>query len=103
MPKKRSGVKPKKLTKAQMLRLMHGQGFFGDLWSGIKSVGRKIGDFAKDKLTKPSTYMTLGSLIPGPFSTPLGIAGTLTGLAGHGRRRKVRRGGARPASGVIRM
>ena len=41
MPKK-SGAKPKKLTKAQMMHLMRGQGFFGDLWSGIKNVGNNI-------------------------------------------------------------
>jgi hypothetical protein len=101
MAPKRKAVK--KLTKAQIMKLMHGKGFFGDLWSGIKRVGSKIGDFAKDKLTKPSTYLGIAGMLPTPLAPALKASSFITGLAGKGRKR-VRRGGARaPKSGVIRM
>ncbi len=105
MPRKSGVKKPKKITRAQMLKMMRGEGFFGDLWSGIKSVGRKIGDIAKDKLGKPSTYLGLAGMIPSPLAPALRVAGTVAGLAGKGRKRRVRRGGARAPkkSGVIRI
>ncbi len=101
MPRKRVAKKPK-ISKA-MLKQMMGQGFFGDLWSGIKNVGRKVGDFAKDKLTKPSTYLGLAGMLPTPLAPAFKAGAFASGLAGHGKRKK-RVGGRRaPKSGVIRL
>lgn len=82
MPKK-SGAKPKKITKAQMLKLMKGSGFFGDLWSGIKSA-----------VKKPSTWLGAAGMLPTPLAPALKLGSVVSGLTGHGRRRK-RVGGAR--------
>lgn len=65
---------------AKRTRRMRGRGFFGSLWEGIKRA-----------VTKPSTWLTAGGFIPSPLSLPLKVAGTVAGLAGHGRRRKARR------------
>lgn len=93
MPRK-SGAKPKKLTKAQVMKLMHGQGFFGDLWSGIKSA-----------VKKPSTWLAGASMLPTPLAPLLKGASVVSGLTGNGRRKPRRVGGARPKqrSAVVRM
>ncbi len=72
----------------RVTRRIRGRGFFGDLWSGVKSAVRK-----------PSTWLSAGGLIPSPLSLPLRLAGGVAKFAGHGRRRRVTRrrrvGGAR--------
>ena len=69
-------------------RRHRGRGFFSNLWSGIKNT-----------FSKPSRILGALSLIPSPLSGALRVAGTATGLAGHGRRkyRKRRIGGRRRA------
>jgi hypothetical protein len=100
MPRRKAVKKaPMKLSKAQMIKLMQGKGFFGDLWGNIKKVGSKIGDFAKDKLSKPSTYLGLAGMIPSPLAPALKVAGTVAGLAGKGKRKRHGKG----KSSVVRF
>lgn len=71
---KRTGAK-RRTGRRKMLK---GDGFFGDLWSGIKSA-----------VTKPSTWLAGASMIPGnPLAAPLRVAGTVAGLTGNGKRRR---------------
>ncbi len=69
------------------------------MWSGIKKVGSKIGDFAKDKLTKPSTYLGIAGMLPTPLAPALKVASTVTGLAGKGKRKRHGKG----KSSVVRF
>ena len=43
-----NGYRPRRRRVARR-RPMRGRGFFGNLWSGVKSVGSKIGNFVKDQ------------------------------------------------------
>lgn len=86
-PKKRSRTDAKKKSRGKkappvvMLSPgMEGAGFFGDLWSGIKSVASKI---------KPSQVL---GLIPHPAAQSAATVGRAVGLG----RGKGRRGGAMP-------
>ena len=65
------------VRKRKAHRRMRGSGIFGRIWEGIKTA-----------VTKPSTWLAGASMIPSPLSMPLKIAGTVAGLAGHGRRRR---------------
>jgi hypothetical protein len=58
-----------------------GAGFFGDLWSGVKSVGSHILPVANDLLKQTKI---ISNLAPG-------IVGKAAGALGYGRRRRVRR------------
>ena len=68
-------------------RNMRGDGFFGDLWDGVKSVANKVVPFIKD-----NKLLSKGlSLIPHPYAqTGAKVAGSL----GFGRRRRRRGRGA---------
>lgn len=97
MPRK--GVK--KITKAQMMKLMHGSGFFGDLWSKFKSG-------VSSAVKKPSTWLGAAGMLPTPLAPLLKAGSVVSGLTGNGKRRKPRAkkvGGRRPrvASSVLRM
>ena len=61
--------------------IQNGEGFFGDLVEGIKSVGSKIGNFIKDN----KVISTGLSLIPDPRFQ---IAGHVAGQLGLGKKRK---------------
>jgi hypothetical protein len=75
---------PKKRTTRR--RPMRGNGFFSDVWDGIKSVANPVNDFLKS--TK--AISTIGSLIPdGRAQAAARVAGSL----GYGRRRHRMRGG----------
>jgi hypothetical protein len=63
-------------------------GFFGDLWSGIKSVGSAVLPVANEVLKKSGLVSQGLSMIPGVG----GIASGLARSAGYGRRRKRGRG-----------
>ncbi len=62
-------------------RRMRGSGIFGSIWEGIKRA-----------VTKPSTWLTTAGMLPTPLSIPLKVAGAVTGLTGHGRRKRRHRG-----------
>ncbi len=87
MPRKRVVRRRKRVAHRRRHR---GAGFFGSLWDGIKSAVRK-----------PSTWLAGASMIPSPLSIPLRVAGTISGLAGHGRRKK--RAPRRRMMGGLRM
>lgn len=57
-------------------RRMHGSGFFGRLWEGIKGA-----------VTKPSTWLGAAGMLPTPLAPALKLGGIVSGLAGHGRKR----------------
>jgi hypothetical protein len=59
---------------------MHGAGFWGDVWDGIKSGVNTINDIAK----KTKVASTLAPLIP----TYGGVASTVLKQAGYGRRKR---------------
>ncbi len=60
-------------------RSMRGRGFFGSLWDGIKSA-----------VTKPSTWLGAAGMLPTPLAPAFKLGGIVSGLAGHGRRRRGR-------------
>lgn len=70
------------------VRRVRGMGFFGDLWSGIKSVGSAVLPVANEVLKKSGLVSQGLSMIPGVG----GIASGLARSAGYGRRRKRGRG-----------
>lgn len=70
------------------VRRVRGMGFFGDLWSGIKSVGSAVLPIANEALKKSGLVSQGLSMIPGVG----GIASGLARSAGYGRRRKRGRG-----------
>jgi hypothetical protein len=88
----------KQLTKNQMMKVLpiamalqggrkrrrRGAGFFGDLWSGIKSVGSAIASPVNDLLKATKVVSTLAPMIPVVGST----AGKLAGALGYGRRKR---------------
>ena len=72
----------KKAARTRKQRQLHGNGFFGDIWSGIKSVG----NFVKDN----KLISTGLSLIPHAGAQ---TAGRIAGQLGLGRKRKHMSGG----------
>lgn len=69
-----------RFTRSQ-INHMHGAGFFGS-----------IGSFLKDTFTKPSGILGVASMVPGPWSTPLKVAGIGAKMLGHGKaKRKTKR------------
>lgn len=86
MPRKR--VYRKKVHRRRPRR-MRGRGFFGDIWEGVKRA-----------VTKPSTWLGAAGFLPTPLAPAFKLGSVISGLAGHGRRRKRRvahrrrRGGA---------
>jgi hypothetical protein len=70
------------------VRRVRGMGFFGDLWSGIKSVGSAVLPVANEALKKSGLVSQGLSMIPGVG----GLASGLARSAGYGRRRKRGRG-----------
>ena len=70
------------------VRRVRGMGFFGDLWSGIKSVGSAVLPVANEVLKKSGLVSQGLSMIPGVG----GIASGLARSAGYGRRKKRGRG-----------
>ena len=66
--------------KAPASRRMKGAGFFGDLWSGVKDLGKQV-------LTQPSRF---AAMIPHPAAQA-----AARGLAAIGKGRKRKTGGAR--------
>lgn len=68
-------------------RKMRGAGFFGDLWSGVKSVGSAIASPVNDLLKATKVISTLAPMVPIVGST----AGKVAGALGYGRKRRVRR------------
>jgi hypothetical protein len=75
-------VKRKTKPSLAQLRKMHGAGFFGDIWGGIK----KVANFIKDK----KILSTLASVVPLPGASG---ASKVLGVAGLGRQRKKQAGG----------
>jgi hypothetical protein len=71
----------KRVHRKKPHRRMRGSGIFGRIWDGIKRA-----------VTKPSTWLTTAGMLPTPLSLPLKVAGAVTGLAGHGRRKRRHRG-----------
>ena len=70
------------------VRRVRGMGFFGDLWSGIKSVGSAVLPVANEVLKKSGLVSQGLSMIPGVG----GIASGLARSAGYGRKRRKGRG-----------
>ena len=92
-------------TKVGGKRRRRGNGFFGDVWDGIKSVGRVIpwadvGRTANQALKDSKLISTNIGMIPGIGP----IAGSLAQRAGYGGRRRGGQmriqGGAQPLSRV---
>ena len=76
------------MVSKRRVRRTRGMGFFGDLWSGIKSVGSAVLPIANEALKKSGLVSQGLSMIPGVG----GIASGLARSAGYGRRRKRGRG-----------
>ena len=68
---------PKKKGKSHKGRQMHGDGFFSDVWKGIK----KVGGFLKDN----KVISNVASLIPHAGAQNVG---KVAGVLGFGRKRK---------------
>lgn len=65
---------------------MAGSGFFGDVGRFFKNAGNKFVETIK----KPSTILGGLSMLPTPFSPILKVGSVVSGLTGHGKRRKRR-------------
>lgn len=94
MPAKKAGGRKRKVggakrpsARSKMVLMQNGEGFFGDLWDGIKSVGKKI-----VSNVKPSQIL---SLIPHPGAQTVG---RVAGAVGLGKRRRAPR---RQAGGAM--
>jgi len=103
MPARRKTAK-RRVTRR---RRIYGAGFWGDLWSGIKNVAKKVGNAFNDSLkTNKTISKAAATLAP---DIPFGLGDTLTGTVqnlGYGRRRKrvVRRRVVRRVGGaMVRM
>lgn len=70
------------------VRRSRGMGFFGDLWSGIKSVGSAVLPVANEVLKKSGLVSQGLSMIPGIGNVASGLARS----AGYGRKRRKGRG-----------
>jgi hypothetical protein len=80
MPRRKRVVHRRKKRVARRGR-MRGRGFFGDLWSGIKRA-----------VTRPSTWLTGASMLPTPLAPLFKVGSVISGLTGHGRKRRCKRG-----------
>lgn len=77
-------------------RVMRGEGFFGDVWNGIK----KAGNWIKDQKIISNVGNALGS-VGVPYA---GAVGKVAGAVGLGKRRKRMAGGAkRPRRTVVKF
>ena len=63
---------------------MQGEGFFGDVWNGIK----KGANWIKDNQVISKGLNALGGVVPGPYGSALRAGSGLAGSIGLGKKRK---------------